>query len=121
MPAENPSRSREFNLDNLSHDPEVEQVARGYMQYLKLLEVIKDVRSRSKLNQHAAIVSAGLVFNEAPGAQAGILWDIVAEDAQLVCRLVEFYGGTPDTVIDLALVALGESRSLLRQPVRAKS
>ena len=71
LPAENPSRSREFNLDDLSHDPEAQQVARGYLLYLKLLAVIKDVRSRSKLNQHAAIVSAGLVFNEAVRRMVG--------------------------------------------------
>ena len=68
LPAENSSRSREFNLSDLSHDPEAQQVAKGYLQYLKLLAVIKDVRSRSTLNQHAVIVSAGLVFNEAPEA-----------------------------------------------------
>jgi hypothetical protein len=68
MPAENPGHSREFNLADLSHDPEAQQVAKGYLQYLKLLAVIKDVRSRQKLNQHVPILSASLVFNEAPDA-----------------------------------------------------
>ncbi len=68
LPAENPTRSREFNLEDLSRDPEAQQVAKGYLQYLKLLGVIKDVRSRARLNKHAVIVSAGLVFNEAPEA-----------------------------------------------------
>jgi hypothetical protein len=44
MPAENPAQSKEFNLAALSHDPEAQQVAKGYLQYLKLLAVIKDVR-----------------------------------------------------------------------------
>ena len=32
LPAENPSRSREFNLWDLSHDPEAQQVAKGYLR-----------------------------------------------------------------------------------------
>jgi hypothetical protein len=83
MPAENPSQSREFNLDDLSHDTEARQVAQGYLQYLKLLAVIKDFRSRSKLNQHAVIVSAGLVFNEAPEAARTSRLDAVSASATL--------------------------------------
>ena len=83
MPAENPSHSKEFNLNDLSHDPEAQQVAKGYLQYLKLLSVIKDVRSRSKLNQHATIVSAGLVFDEAPEAPRTARLDAVGASATL--------------------------------------
>lgn len=83
LPAENPSRSKEFNLDDLAHDPEAQQVARSYLQYLKLLAVIKDVRSRSKLNQHVAIISAGLVFNEAPEAPRTARLDAVNASATL--------------------------------------
>ena len=83
LPAENPARSKDFNLDDLAHDPEAQQVARGYLQYLKLLAVIKDVRSRSKLNQHAAIVSAGLVFNEAPEVPRTARLDAVNASATL--------------------------------------
>jgi hypothetical protein len=83
LPAENPTRSIEFNLEDLSHDPEAQQVAKGYLQYLKLLAVIKDVRSRSKLNQHAVIVSAGLVFNEAPEAPRKARLDAVSAAATL--------------------------------------
>jgi hypothetical protein len=82
-PAEIPAHSREFNLDDLSHDPEAEQVAAGYLHYLKLLAVIKDVRSRSKLNQHVPIISAGLVFNEAPDAPRTSRLDAVSASATL--------------------------------------
>jgi hypothetical protein len=68
LPAETPGRSKEFNLADLYHDPEALQVAKGYVQYLKLLAVIKDVRSHSQFNRHTPIVSAGLVYNEAPDA-----------------------------------------------------
>jgi hypothetical protein len=83
LPAENPARSREFSLEDLSRDPEAKQVAKGYLQYLKLLVVIKDVRSRSKLNQHAVIVSAGLVFNEAPAVHREARLDAVSAIATL--------------------------------------
>jgi hypothetical protein len=83
LPAENPARSREFVLEDLSRDPEAKQVAKGYLQYLKLLAVIKDVRSRSRLNQHTAIVSAGLVFNEAPEAPRKVRLDAVSASATL--------------------------------------
>jgi hypothetical protein len=46
--------------------------------------------------------------------RVGIPQGIVAQDVQLVCRLVEFCGGTPDPVVDFALVALGEPKSLPR-------
>jgi hypothetical protein len=99
MPAENLSHSREFNLGDLSQDTEAQQVAKGYLQYLKLLAVIKDVRSRSKLNQHVAIVSAGLVFNEAPEAPRTSRLDAVSATATLdfmrahgLDDLVDVYG-----------------------------
>jgi hypothetical protein len=83
MPAETPTQSREFNLEDLSHDLEAQQVAKGYLQYLKLLAVIKDVRSRSKLNHHTPIVSAGLVFDEAPEAPRKARLDAVSGAATL--------------------------------------
>lgn len=83
LPAEIPDQSREFSLQDLSHDPEAQQVAKGYLQYLKLLTVMKDVRSRSKLNQHAAIISAGLVFDEAPQAPRKARLDAVSAAATL--------------------------------------
>src|ERR1700730_5918798 len=99
LPAENPILSREFHLEDLSHDPEAEQVAKGYLQYLKLLAVIKDVRSRSELNQHTMIVSAGLVFNEAPEAPRKARLDAVSAAATLdfmrangLDDLVDVYG-----------------------------
>ena len=97
LPAENPTQSREFNLGDLSHDPEAQQVAKGYLQYLKLLAVIKDVRSRSKLNQRAVIVSAGLVFNEAPEAPRKARLDAVSAAATL-----DFMrAGGLDTLVDV--------------------
>jgi hypothetical protein len=83
MPAENPKQSREFNLADLSRDPEAKQVAAGYLQYLKLLAVIRDVRGQSKLNQRTPIISAGLVFDEAPDAPRTARLDAVSGAATL--------------------------------------
>lgn len=55
-----PGRGMQLSLDNLNHDPEGQQIAKGYLQYLKVLAVLKDVRSHSKLNQHTPILTAGL-------------------------------------------------------------
>jgi hypothetical protein len=50
---------RILTLDDLSKDPKGQQVAKGYLQYIKLLAVLKDIRDHSKLNQHTPILSAG--------------------------------------------------------------
>lgn len=99
LPAENPNRSREFDLADLSHDPEAQRVAQGYLQYLKLLAVIKDARAKSRLNQHTPIISAGLVFNEAPDAPRNARLDAVSAFATLdfmrahgLDELVDAYG-----------------------------
>jgi hypothetical protein len=55
-----PGQGKAFSLEDLSRDPEAQQVARGFLQYLKLLAALKEVRDHSKLNQHTPIVSAGM-------------------------------------------------------------
>jgi hypothetical protein len=55
-----PGEGRTLSSADLKNDPEGKRVAKGYLQYLKLLETLKDIRDHSKLNQHTAIISAGL-------------------------------------------------------------
>jgi hypothetical protein len=55
-----PGEGKAFSLEDLSRDPEAQQVARGFLQYLKLLAALKEVRDHSKLNQHTPIISAGM-------------------------------------------------------------
>ena len=55
-----PGQGRTFDLQDLSRDPEAEQVAKGFLQYLKILAVLKEVRDRSSVNSHAPIILAGL-------------------------------------------------------------
>jgi hypothetical protein len=50
---------RILGLDDLGHDPKGQQVAKGYIQYVKLLAVLKDIRDHSQLNQRTPIISAG--------------------------------------------------------------
>ena len=75
----------QLGLADLSDDPEGRQVARGYLQYLKVLAVLKDVRNHSKLNQHTPIVSAGLGNYERPEGRlpAGIGQDMVSPTATI--------------------------------------
>jgi len=55
-----PGQGKSFNIDDLSKDPEAKQVAQGFLQYLKVLAALKEVRDHSKLNQHTPIISAGM-------------------------------------------------------------
>ncbi len=55
-----PGRGKAFTLDDLSRDVEAQQVARGFLQYLKVAAALKDVRDHSRLNRHAPIISAGM-------------------------------------------------------------
>jgi hypothetical protein len=55
-----PGEGRVLFAKDLSDDPEGKQIARGYLQYLKLLAVLKDIRDHSNLNRHTPIISAGL-------------------------------------------------------------
>jgi hypothetical protein len=63
-------QGRQFGLEDLYHDPEARQVAKGFLQYLKVLAVLKDIRDHSKLNQHTTILTAGLA---AWGTKEGLL------------------------------------------------
>jgi hypothetical protein len=55
-----PGQGKSFSLEDLSKDPEAKKVAQGFLQYLKVLAVLKDVRDHSKLNKNAPIISAGM-------------------------------------------------------------
>jgi hypothetical protein len=55
-----PGKGKAFTLADLSRDPEVQQVARGFLQYLKVLAALKEMRDHSKLNRHTPIISAGM-------------------------------------------------------------
>jgi len=55
-----PGQGKAFTVNDLSRDPEAKRVAQGFLQYLKVLAALKEVRDHSKLNQHTPIISAGM-------------------------------------------------------------
>ena len=55
-----PGAGRNFSLADLQHDPEGQQIAKSFLQYLKVLAVLKDVRDHSKLNRQTPLISVGL-------------------------------------------------------------
>jgi hypothetical protein len=55
-----PGQGRVFGANDLKNDPEGQLIARGYLQYLKSLAVLKDIRDHSKLNRSTPIISGGL-------------------------------------------------------------
>jgi hypothetical protein len=55
-----PGEDRVLDMNDLTNDPEGKRVAKGFLQYIKLLGALKDIRDHSKLNQHTPIISAGL-------------------------------------------------------------
>ncbi len=48
-----------FGANDLKNDPEGQQVAQGYLRYLKILAVLKDLRDHSTLNQQTPVLTAG--------------------------------------------------------------
>jgi hypothetical protein len=56
-----PGEGRVLGLGDLNHDPEGQQVAKGYLQYLKVLAALKGVRDNSKLNRHTPLLPTSLV------------------------------------------------------------
>jgi len=56
-----PGEGKILSLSDLSHDPEGKQIAKGFLQYVKIMAVLKDVRDRSRLNRNTPLISAGMV------------------------------------------------------------
>jgi hypothetical protein len=56
-----PGEGKILSLKDLADDPEGKQIAKGFLQYIKILEVLKDVRDHSHLNKATPIISSGLV------------------------------------------------------------
>jgi hypothetical protein len=62
-----PSSGRTLELEDLQNDPEGKLVASGFVQYVKTLAVLKDIRDHSKLNGQTPIISAGLADLDSSG------------------------------------------------------
>ncbi len=94
-----PGKGMNFGLDDLYYDPEAKQIAKGYLQYLKILAQLKDVRDHSKLNHHTPIILAGLADDGAEGLRRKSKTDSVSINATVqflrangLDKLVDAYG-----------------------------
>ncbi|MGB7193363.1 MAG: hypothetical protein WBD81_07890 [Collimonas pratensis] len=56
-----PGEGKVLDLNDLYHDPEGQQVAKGYLQYLKELAALKRARDHSKLNRQTPLLPTSLV------------------------------------------------------------
>jgi len=63
-----PGEGRVLGLDALYHDREGQQVAKGYLQYLKVLAALKDVRDHSRFSDHTPLLPTSLVDTGPEGA-----------------------------------------------------
>jgi hypothetical protein len=82
-----PGLGVQFGLDDLYHDPEAKQIAVGYLEYLKLLKILKEVRDHSKLNRNTPILSAGLANFE---QDDGSLYIHKKEDVVSIAATLDF-------------------------------
>lgn len=67
-----PNSGRILGLKDLNNpnDAEARQIATGYLQYIKIMAVVKDVRDHSKLNKATPIITGGLANVGAPGPKS---------------------------------------------------
>jgi hypothetical protein len=94
-----PGQGKMFGSQDLAHDPEGRQIAAGYLQYLKVLAALRDIRSHSKVNDKTPVLTAGLAVYEGPdGPIKGAKTDSVSVNATLdflrangVDKLVDAY------------------------------
>ena len=70
LPAQSSGRVLGLNDLNNPNDTEARRIAAGYLQYIKIMAVVKDVRDHSKLNKTTPIVTGGLANVGLPGPQS---------------------------------------------------
>jgi hypothetical protein len=95
-----PGEGKVFSVAELSTDPEAKQIAKGYIQYLKILAVLKEVRDYSRINHSAPILLAGLVsapdgdkpWNTKKEDKVGLPATIKFMQAHGLDQLVDGYG-----------------------------
>jgi len=71
-----PREGKILSLTDLSHDPEGKQIAKGLLQYVKVMTALKEVRDHSQLNRNTPLISAGM----ATAPDGGKLYNNKRED-----------------------------------------
>jgi hypothetical protein len=111
-----PGKGKVFTLKDLSRDPEARQIAAGYLQYLKILAVLKEVRDHSKLNRQTPILTAGLVDT----ADGDPTWNNKKEDkVSLPATLAFFRAHGLDSLVDAYAIHTYPSSGQPGDPVAA--
>jgi len=95
-----PGEGKILSLQDLDHDPEGKQIAKGFLQYIKVLAVLKEVRDHSRLNRSTPIILAGLVsakdgeklYNNKKEDMVSLAATITFLRAQGLDTLVDAYG-----------------------------
>jgi hypothetical protein len=94
-----PGEGRVLGMNDLTNDHEGKRVAQGFLQYIKLLKVLKDIRDHSKLNQQTAVITAGLADSDEGGWPKKRKTDVVSIPTTLgflrangLDKLVDGYG-----------------------------
>lgn len=62
-----PGMGKILSRDDLQNTAQGQQIAKGFLQYLKVLAALKEERDRSRLNRTTPIISAGLVASPEGG------------------------------------------------------
>jgi hypothetical protein len=81
-----PGEGKILSGQDLAHDPEGKEIAKGFLQYIKILAVLKEVRDNSRLNRSTPIISAGMVSAK-DGAK---LYNNKKEDMVSLAATIEF-------------------------------
>jgi hypothetical protein len=95
-----PGEGKILSLQDLDHDPEGKQIAKGFLQYIEVLEALKEVRDHSRLNRSTPIILAGLVcakdgeklYNNKKEDMVGLAATIAFLRAHGLDSLVDAYG-----------------------------
>jgi hypothetical protein len=70
FPAQSSGRVLGLNDLNNPNDVEARQIAAGYLQYIKIMAVVKDVRDHSRLNKATPVIIGGLANVGLPGPKS---------------------------------------------------
>ena len=95
-----PGEGKILSLQDLANDAEGKQIAKGFLQYIKILAVLKEVRDHSRLNRSTPLISAGMVsaqdgqklYNNKKEDMVGLSATIAFLRAHGLDPLVDAYG-----------------------------
>jgi hypothetical protein len=95
-----PGEGKILSRQDLVDDPEGKQIAKGFLQYIQILAVLKNVRDHSRSNRSTPIISAGMVsakdgeklYNNKKEDMVGLAATIEFLRAHGLDSLVDAYG-----------------------------